>query len=149
MNSLRLLCIGAALQALQALPAWAQSAEGEASAASSTVRAYHEALASGDSKAALALLADDAVIMESGDRETREEYAIHHLSADIQFAQAVRTIHSNIAVNVRGEVAWVSSTSLTTGTFKGRSISSNGAELMILSKSTTGWVIRAIHWSSR
>jgi ketosteroid isomerase-like protein len=149
MNLLRSLLIGAALQALQVLPAWAQSADSQASDASSTVRAYHEALASGDSKSALRLLADDAVIMEGGDRETREEYATHHLAADIQFAQAVRTVHSNIAINVSGEVAWVSSTSMTTGTYRGRAISSNGAELMVLSKTPTGWVIRAIHWSSQ
>jgi ketosteroid isomerase-like protein len=38
------------------------------------VAAYHEALAAGDSVAALALLADDVVILESGGIETKEQY---------------------------------------------------------------------------
>ncbi len=139
MNLLRSLLIGAALQALQVLPAWAQSADSQASAASSTVRAYHEALASGDSRSALHLLADRCGDHGGRDRETREEYATYHLAADIQFAQAVRTVHSNIAINVSGEIAWVSSTSMTTGTYRGRAINSNGAELMVLSQTPAGW----------
>jgi ketosteroid isomerase-like protein len=148
-SSIERTLVAAALLAVQTIPAGAQSANKDASAATSTVRAYHEALASGDTKAAARLLADDAIIMEGGNRETLAEYRAHHLAADMEFAQAVRTVHSNTAANASGDVAWVSSTSLTTGTYKGRTIASNGAELMVLSRTPTGWVIRAIHWSSR
>ena len=51
--------------------------------------AFHAALAAGDSAAALALLAPDAVVLESGEVETRAEYAAHHLAADIEFSRAV------------------------------------------------------------
>lgn len=59
--------------------------------AANTVRAYHRALSSGDSLSALALLAADAVILESGGIESREEYRSHHLPADIQAARALPT----------------------------------------------------------
>jgi hypothetical protein len=55
-----------------------------------TVEQYHRALAAGDSTAALTLLAPDAVILESGGVETRDEYRGHHLPGDVAFARAVR-----------------------------------------------------------
>ena len=113
------------------------------------VHAYDRALRAGDSVAALALLADDAVILESGGVETREEYRSHHLPADMRFAQAVASESSPVRVRVRGDVAWAWSTSVTQGQYRGRQINSVGAELMVLTRSPSGWKISAIHWSSR
>jgi ketosteroid isomerase-like protein len=113
------------------------------------VHAYDRALRMGDSTAALALLADDAVILESGGIETREEYRSHHLSSDMEFAQAVQRTQSQLRVRVRGDVAWVASTSVAQGQFRGRPINSVGAELMVLTRNVGGWKIAAIHWSSR
>ncbi len=121
----------------------------DSTAVAGTVRAYHAALASGDSLAALRLLAPDAVILESGGMESRAEYRSHHLPADIDFARAVPSVRGEIAVTVHGDVAWASSTSTTEGMLGERKINSVGAELMVLSRTPTGWVIRAIHWSSR
>ncbi|GLC28156.1 DUF4198 domain-containing protein [Roseisolibacter agri] len=117
-----------------------------------TVTRFHEALASGDSAAALALLAPDVVILESGGMETREEYQGHHLPGDIAFARAVKAARGPVRVSVRGDVAWASSTSVTQGEYRGRSVNSAGAELMVLTRAAagaTGWRIAAIHWSSR
>ncbi|MGH7679846.1 MAG: YybH family protein [Gemmatimonadaceae bacterium] len=113
------------------------------------VRRYQAALATGDSAAALSLLAPDAVVLESGGVETREDYRAHHLPADIAFARAVPSERSDLRVAIRGDVGWVSSTSTTRGEFRGRQINSRGAELMVLSRESDGWKIRAIHWSSR
>ncbi len=134
--------------ALQSFAAPADSSSADAASAERTVQAYHEALVTGDSNAALSLLADDVVILESGERETRDEYRTHHLAADIEFAQTVPSVRDNITVTVEGDVAWVTSSSRATGAFRGRTIDSNGVELMVLSRTTTGWVIRAIHWSA-
>lgn len=60
------------------------------------MRQYHAALASGDSLAALALLADDVVVLESGSAESRSEYRSHHLASDIAFAQAVESVRSPV-----------------------------------------------------
>ena len=131
---------GAALA--QALPA-------DSLAVSQAVHQFHEALVRGDSVAALALLADDAVILEAGGIESRAEYRAHHLGADIRFAAAVPARAGPLHVRVVGDVAWVTSTSEAAGTFEGRSVNSAGAELAILTRTPRGWRIRAIHWSSR
>ena len=129
--------------------AQAQSPVADSAAATATVSSFHAALARGDSDAALRLLAPDAVILENGSVETREEYRSHHLPADMEFAQAVPARQGAMQVTVSGDVAWVSSSSVTKGTFHERAINSAGAELMVLSRTAAGWVIRAIHWSSR
>jgi ketosteroid isomerase-like protein len=113
------------------------------------VERYHRALEAGDSVAALALLTSDAVILESGGVETREEYRSHHLPADIAFARAVKSIRGPIRVAVRGDAAWATSSSTAQGEFRGRAINSVGAELMVLTRTADGWKINAIHWSSR
>lgn len=127
----------------------AQKQANDSSAVAAVVRAYHEALTRGDSAAALRLLAEDAVILEAGGVESRAEYRSHHLPGDIQFAQAVPSQRAEIRVTLAGDVAWAISTSETRGTFRDRAINSSGAELMVLSRTPGGWIIRAIHWSSR
>jgi hypothetical protein len=113
------------------------------------VARFHAALASGDSGAALGLLDRDAIILESGAVETRDEYRSHHLPADIDFARAVKSNQSVVRVRLSGKVAWVASTSTTKGQFADRPINSDGAELVVLRKAESGWRIAAIHWSSR
>lgn len=122
---------------------------GDSAAVAQTVHRYHAALSAGDSAAALALLAPDAVILESGGVESRAEYRSHHLPADIEFARAVRSEQGPIRVRVQGDAAWATSTSTTQGEFRGRAINSAGAELMVLMRTQQGWRITAIHWSSR
>ncbi len=114
-----------------------------------TVEAFHLALSTGDAAGALALLAHDAVILESGDLETRAEYAAHHLAADIEFTRAVPSQRVTTGVHQDGAVAWVASVTTSRGTFRDRPVASQGAELLILSRTGAGWRIRAIHWSSR
>lgn len=113
------------------------------------VDAFHTALAAGDSVGALALLAPDAVILESGDLETRAEYEAHHLGADMAFVRAVPSTRVATEVFQNGDAAWVASVTTSKGTYRGREISSQGAELMVVSRTAAGWRIRAIHWSSR
>ena len=122
----------------------------DSSAVAATVERFHSAIEAGDSVAALALLADDVVILESGALESRNDYRAHHLAADIAFARAVPSRRGAMAVQVRGDVAWVTGTSASQGQYRGRPVNSTGAELVVLSRDTAGgWKIRAIHWSSR
>lgn len=113
------------------------------------VRAFHAALASGDSLAALALLADDVTIQEGGVVEDKAHYRSGHLSGDIAFAQAVSSQRGGFKVRMAGDVAWVASTSSTTGEYRGRTIDSAGEELMVLRRDGAAWRIASIHWSSR
>ena len=127
----------------------AGASQGDSAAVVAAVRAFHAALARGDSAAAIALLAPDVRILESGGVETLDQYRGHHLPADIDFARAVPSTRGPIGVTVRGDVAWAVSTSETKGELRGRAVNSAGAELMVLTRSPAGWRISAIHWSSR
>ena len=113
------------------------------------VERFHLALADADSAAALSLLADDALILESGGRETRAEYRAHHLAADIAFARAVPRERASVHVKLQGDVAWATSTGTARGEWRGRPVHAATAELMVLTRAGAGWRIRAIHWSSR
>jgi ketosteroid isomerase-like protein len=118
-------------------------------AVSAVVRGFHDALVRGDSTAALAFLAADVRVLETGGVESRDDYRSGHLAGDIAFAKAVPSTRSDLVVTINGDVAWVTSTSRTTGTYRDRQVNSAGAELMVLSRTPEGWRIRAIHWSSR
>jgi ketosteroid isomerase-like protein len=124
-------------------------AESDSAGVATVVERFHQALESADSVGALALLTSDAVILESGDLETREDYRSHHLPADIEFARTVKSVRGPIRVVVRGDVAWATSTSTAKGKFRGRLVNSASAELMVLTRTTDGWKINVIHWSSR
>lgn len=140
------------LVSLLGLPAsgQAQNAPSADSAeVASAVAAFHAALEAGDSAAALALLAPDAQVLESGSTETLAEYRDHHLPADVAFARAVPSERRILRVTVMDSVAWVTATSHAQGTFRGRAVDSDGAELMVLTRRAGRWQIRAIHWSSR
>jgi len=114
-----------------------------------TIEDFRQALASGDSAGAVRLFAEGGAILESGGVESVSEYRSHHLGADIQFLQATTQTRGPLSVTVVGDAAWAVSTSTTTGEFRGRSVSSTGAELMVLRRIDSGWRIAAVHWSSR
>jgi ketosteroid isomerase-like protein len=135
----------ASLLVLQSASAGDPAASAEPAAA---VAAYYAALSAGDAAAAEALLAPDAIVLESGFVESRAEYLAHHLSADIEFARAVAQTRSGERVIVDGDVAWVSASTRAEGELRGRSVRSAGAELIVLARNADGWRIRAIHWSS-
>jgi ketosteroid isomerase-like protein len=130
----------------------AQASSGRADADSGAialvVERFHAGIAAGDSAAVAALLAPGAMILESGDLETRAAYLRGHLAADIAFARAVRSTRNVVKLARRGDAAWVASTSRAAGTFENHPVDSEGAELMVLTRSTQGWRIEAIHWSS-
>ena len=110
---------------------------------------YSQALARSDTAAALTLLTPDAVVLESGGIETLAEYRAHHLAADMAFSAGAPSERTVRRVEVRGDMAWVASTSISQGQFRGRDVNSAGAELMVLTRTSAGWRISAIHWSSR
>lgn len=138
------------LAALVVAPALgAQSTSADSTAIARTIASFHAALERGDSAAAIALLAPGAVILESGSAESVAEYRSHHLPADIEFARAIKSVRTGLRIQVRGTMAFAAATSTTQGEFKGRAVNSAGAELLVLERGPDGWLISAIHWSSR
>lgn len=111
------------------------------------VHEFHDALAAGDSLAALALLHPDVLVYESGHSETLAEYRSGHLESDIAFAAATRREVGAESITLWGDVALYTSEAQTTGTWRGRDIDSGGTESMVLVRTPEGWRIRHIHWS--
>lgn len=136
------------LAVLAALPLVAQGPSSDA-AVTAVVNAFHAAVKAGDAKGAAELLAADSVFLEGGGIETRAEYVANHLPEDIKFEQAVSSAYKTDKVTVLGDAAWVVSIGELSGTFDNRPINLTLVELMVLSRESQGWRIRAIHWSSR
>lgn len=125
-----------------ALPATAQSA-------ASTVDAFHAALHRADTRSAAVLLADDALIFESGGVErTKAEYVAHHLPADAAFSHSVLSTMTRRIGGSVGKLAWIASEGRTTGEYNGRPVDQLTTETMLLQRTGQAWKIVHIHWSS-
>jgi ketosteroid isomerase-like protein len=94
------------------------------------------------------LFLPDALIVEAGTVQTRDEYQHEHLAEDIAFARAAPSTQRDVIVRQEGDVAWVTSTFRVTGKFQEKPIDNIAAETVVLTKTLGGWRIRAIHWSS-
>lgn len=113
------------------------------------VNSFHAALKQGQTDAALAMMAEDVVIFESGGVESsRAEYAEHHLEADAAFSAGTSRTPVSERVTVEGNLATVMRVELVAGTFKDRPINSRSVETMLLRKTDGKWRIVHIHWSS-
>jgi ketosteroid isomerase-like protein len=130
-------------------PAAAQAPANDEASVMAAVKAFHTALAAGNAVAAMQVIAEDALMMEGGNIETRAEYEKAHLPADIAFEKAVTAKRTPVRTVVRGDTAWVTTSADFTGTFENRPVDFVGLELMVLSREPAGWRIRAIHWSAR
>lgn len=110
---------------------------------------FQEALIAGDSSAVADLLAPDAVILERGGTETREEYLSHHFHSDAAFLGAVERTPGDMQWYLAGDAAWAASTSYLHGRYRDRDVDVNSAELLVLRRTDNSWRIAAVHWSSR
>ena len=128
----------------------AMGAEDGTHAATSTVEKFHEALAAQNKDEVLAFLSPDVLIFESGGAElSRDEYAGHHLGADMGLSAATTRKVAEQQAGQEGDVAWVLTRSETSGTFRDKEIAIRGVETMLLGHTPDGWKIFHIHWSSR
>jgi ketosteroid isomerase-like protein len=123
-----------------------QGAETPEAQVRSVAQAFSDALARGDSTAALALLHEDVLIFE-GRTETKEQYRRGHLAADIRFAMSAQRERLRDGVTIMGESALYTSQKRTTGTnSRGAPIDRTDTEAMVLVRTPAGWRIRSIHW---
>ena len=140
--------LASACLAMSAERSFGQPAAPDAAIAS-TVEAFHKALEAGEPDKVMSLLAPDALIIEAGHIQTRSDYQREHLTEDIAFARAVPVASRNLAaLRQEGNVAWVTTISRVTGEFHKKFVDSTSAETVVLTKTSEGWRIRTIHWSS-
>jgi ketosteroid isomerase-like protein len=132
-----------------AAPAGAQQpqVEGAEAEVRAVALAFREALSSGDSLAALAVLHDDVRILEGARAETKEQYRSGHLAADIRYATSVESETLRDGVTLTGDVALYTRQYRVTGTSaRGGPIDRTAVEAMVLVRTPAGWRIRDVHW---
>lgn len=115
----------------------------------SVVEAFYAAIKKGDAAAAMSVIAPDAVFLEGGKLETREQYETNHLPADIDFETQVSGKRGPMRVTFDGNTAWVIALTDYDGKFQGSPVSFVSAQLVVLTREAGRWSIRTIHWSSR
>jgi len=110
---------------------------------------FRKFLADGNTTAAAELLDPTVLIFESGGSErSRAEYASHHLKEDAAFMKTAKPSPLSRTGDVSGDIAFVATES---------SLKSSGAEpvnlvtteTMVLKRTSQGWRVAHIHWSSR
>lgn len=127
----------------------AQNARADSAAAVAAVEQFHASLGAADSARAVSMLSDDVLILESGNIQTRAEYLGGHLGADMKASQGPKGERTVIKATVVGDAAYVVARTLTAPSGVAGNTGSESIELMVLSKTSNGWKIRTVHWSSR
>jgi ketosteroid isomerase-like protein len=115
--------------------------------AAKTVAAFHKALKEGDEKAARATLADDVLIYEGGVERSADEYANHHMLADMKYVAQINSTLLEQQVTVLGDLAYSVTRTQTKGQYKNKSVDYVGFETIVLKKIDNVWLIAHIHWS--
>jgi ketosteroid isomerase-like protein len=114
------------------------------------LESFYGAMKNGDTAAAMNVIAPDAMFVESGRLETRDEYEKNHLPADIGFEKQVTGKRGQWRVTVNGDTAWAIAETEFVGTFDGNPVDFVSSQLAVLSRGESdNWQIRSIHWSSR
>ncbi len=121
-----------------------------AQAAVSVVERFNKALAAGDLKTVESLLAADVLILETGGAErSRDEYLGHHAISDALFLNGTHSQIKRRTARIDGGMAWVGTESELHASKDGKPMTLLSTETMVLKKTSPGWQIVHIHWSSR
>lgn len=114
------------------------------------VEQFSKSLQTADFKRVGELLAEDALILESGGAErSRAEYLGHHAISDAMFLKGAHVQLKQRVARVEGSFAWVGTESELHATKDGKALTLLSTETMVLKKMGADWRIVHIHWSSR
>lgn len=116
--------------------------------AGKVISQFHQAIKKGFQKKARYLLADNVIIFEGGQVErSADEYANHHMLADMKYLANIQTQVLEHSVKVVGDIAYSMTRTKSTGQYQGKYINSESMETMVLHKEDGKWKITHIHWS--
>lgn len=111
---------------------------------------FGRALAQGDLATVKALLAPDVLVLESGGAEQdRDQYLTHHAPADAAFLREAKIHPGPRRVHAEGNLAWVATQSELHAHAKGKPVTLQSTETMVLRRDAGAWHIVHIHWSSQ
>jgi len=126
-----------------------RSTETDEAEVKTAIETFYAAMKKGDPKAAMAMIAPDAVFVESGRLETRQQYEESHLPSDIDFEKQITGTRGPWRITINGNTAWGIASTEYKGPVDGRDLSFVSTQLAVLTRGEDGkWLIRSIHWSS-
>jgi len=131
------------------LTACGRSTDEDAAAVRTTLESFYAAMKNAENATAMALIAPDAVFVEGGRLETREQYEKNHLPSDISFEKQVTGKRGEWDIKIKDDTAWAIATTEYDGIFDGGPVNFTSAQLAVLTREADKWMIRSIHWSSR
>jgi ketosteroid isomerase-like protein len=148
MTIARFLAVAMAVALVASCAPTTSASEDEADV-TAAIESFYAAVKKGDSKAAMAVLAPDASFVESGRRETRQQYEENHLPLDIDFEKQITGKRSPWNITINGDTAWAIASTEYKGPVDGADVSFVSTQLAVVTRGDDGqWLIRAIHWSS-
>jgi ketosteroid isomerase-like protein len=122
----------------------------EAADAVAVLERFSAALSAGDLDGAGAALDPAVLILESGGAErTRDEYLGGHAKHDAEFLKAAHIALKRRTAQASGDLVWVGSESEIHASKEDKMLMISSTETAVLRKTTQGWKIVHIHWSSR
>ena len=125
-----------------------RSTDEDVTAVQATLESFYAAMKNAENATAMALIAPDAVFVEGGRLETRDQYEKNHLPSDISFEKQVQGKRGAWDIKIKDDTAWAITTTEYDGIFDGAPVSFTGAQLAVLTRDAGKWMIRSIHWSS-
>ncbi len=132
------------------MPVYVQNIDPAAVGAVTVVDAFSAAIKAVKIDDAAKLLDPHVLILESGGSErSRDEYLRVHAIADAAFMQTAQQQLRYRQAQAFGEIAWVGTESAMRITKSGKTSILLSTETMVLKKTSDGWKIVHIHWSSR
>jgi len=109
---------------------------------------FGRALSESDEATVRNVLHVDVLIFESGNVEgSLEEYAAHHMSADMAFMAGIEKEIISRKVFEEGNTAVVSTRYQMSGSYKDRVIDMVSSETLVMQKTGDEWKIVHVHWS--
>ena len=126
------------------------TADNRALSAEETAHSLYTGLKTGDTELVQTILDPQVLIFESGGVESSlQEYASHHMGADMAFMANMNREIISRKILEQGEICVIATQARLTGTYRNKQIDSVSDETLVLQKKEQGWRITHIHWSSR
>ena len=116
--------------------------------AASTADQFSEALKQADETAVRSLLDEHVLIFESGNVESSlEEYASHHMSADMKFMSDIEKEVVSRTLIEEGDITVINTHYRMHGSYGGKPYDKVSLETLVLRKIAGTWKIVHVHWS--
>jgi len=109
--------------------------------------ALFAALKSGDEATISKLLADDVLILEGGHAQlSKADYMAGHMKSDMEFLAGINNEIISREASEAGDLAWVTTYTRSSGTFKRKPINTTSREFMTMRRIEGVWKITLIQW---